>query len=198
MRYHDDEQLILSGIPANDKLKPLLNKSGKYLLVVTNFLSNRYSPFSVNFNEKWVEHIKKTANGNMVVIKQKTRLDDPNYKKNEQYLKDVYPEANVVTNTDDLNMLVSESYAVVGAYSTLMFKALQLRKPTFLIDGSGQVGNFANWKHHGTADKMAQSIYDQMTNTHSGDAEKFLLETLHGGIDFSAKKSYIKELKKLV
>jgi len=211
--FGDREQKLLkpmdidayaAGIPANDKLKDLLHRRGQYMLVITNFLGNRYSPFMMNFDEKWRDAILKIAPKGDVVIKQKTRLDDPMLQRNIEYIKNLLPKAKVISNTDDLDGIVADAAMVISADSTLAFKSIQLGKPTVIINGSGQVGNLGEWPYRCDIDGdiegllKQQIINDEPMLREQNPRLEFLDKVMTGASDFTACEKYVEQIKKFL
>lgn len=191
---HSD--LLEGGIPNNDKLSSL-KKNQKHILIITNFLGNRSSIFPVNFDRRFVEmsgveelsrkyHIP-------VVVKQKARLDDPDFEKNVSYIKSLL-NCQVVTDTDtSTDQLIADSKFVISSLSTLAFKPIQLNIPTVLIKGTGQVGNFYDYPHLVDLDKsQIFRIFKEEVNY-----SKFISHTIAGGDSFDSSRNYVAQLRKL-
>jgi hypothetical protein len=195
----DPDNIFEGGIPQNDLLQSYV-KSNKHILVITNFLGNRSSIFPVNFDSEFIEKIglKKLEKKYKlpILIKQKTRLDDPEYQNNIKFISNLI-NATVVTNTNDINTLIAESAMVISAPSTLAFKSIQLGIPTVLIKGSGQVGNFYDYPGlvNSDYDEIDQSIELQK---YSGKQTDFIEYTIAGGNEFKSSNIYVNTIKNIL
>lgn len=198
------------GIPSNDGIKNYRGAGrieDPYLLVIPNFLGNRHSPFPVNFDHSWINTIRSTAQKRnlSIVVKQKTRLDDPNWKLNCDYIKSILPEASIVTNCSDLNKLVGEASCVISACSTLAIKAIQAWKPIILINGTGQLGNLANWDVLHDIDSVGiESTLDvlyypqRFGHQYSEIWGEFVESAVEGGNDWNSTEIYVNTLKQIL
>ena len=227
-QLYDNKNIIKGGIPTNDTLKQHLNTEGEYILVITNFLGNHgmHQPlhksgaqslkdlkkminkiFPVNFDEEFVYksgllELSKKYN-KKIVIKQKTRFDDPNYHKNIQYLKEEFmhnwtgPYEILTDKGLSIDEVIAKSFIVISAASTLTFKPIQLKKPTVIIEGSGQTGNFYDFEGLVPLDKVAieNEIERQI---HNGPDTQFIETTIEGGLNFNSTEIYINNLKKII
>ena len=194
----DSSKLLKGCIPFNDSLKHI-SKKQKHLLVITNFLGNHHArnEFDQCFNHEYVsncgiEQIAKKYNL-PIVVKQKTRLDDPNYLKNELYIKSLL-NCTVISDTENINQLIADSALVITAPSTLAFKPIQLGIPTAITKGTGQIGNFYDFIGLVNANKkeILQTFKDQ-----SELQTNFISTTIEGGENFNSTSCYIDELLKL-
>ena len=187
------------GIPANDTLKSLDQKQ-KHILVITNFLGNRNSIYPINFDRRFVQesgiidmHLEYEL---PIVVKIKTRLDNPEYTQSINYVKQMV-DCTVVANTDNIDQLIADSAIVISSPSTLAFKPIQLGIPTVLIKGCGSIGHFKDYP--GLVDLDKQLIFDnlQMQIDH-GKFTKFIKDTIAGGDIFASTDVYIKNLKEVL
>jgi hypothetical protein len=195
----DPSNLLEGGIPQNDLLKNY-TKDQKHILVITNFLGNRSSIFPINFDFNFVKNsglIELSKEYNLpIVIKQKTRLDDPNYQNNIDYIKNLL-DCQVVTNSSDINQIIADSAFVVSSPSTLSFKPIQLGIPTVLIKGSGQIGNF--YDYPGLVDLDKNQIRESIElQDNFGKQEDFIKFTIKGGEEFNSTKYYTDAIKSFI
>lgn len=190
-----DKDLLSGGIPTNDRLKNY-SKRNKHILVITNYLGNRTSSFPVKFDSDFVaksglNELSKELNL-PIVVKQKARLDDPDYKKNEDYIKSILNCKVVTSNDTDTEQLIADSAVVISALSTLAFKPIQLNIPTVLIKGTGQVGNF--YDYDGLLDLDYEQIYSYIKSYKPSD--RFVMTTIKGGEIFNSSYYYTNEVIK--
>jgi len=195
----DSNNLLEGGIPQNDSLKNY-TKNSKHILVITNFLGNRSSIFPVNFDSNFIEKsglLELSKEYNLpIVIKQKTRLDDPDYQNNINYIKNLL-DCQVVTNSSDINQIIADSAFVISAPSTLSFKSIQLGIPTVLIKGSGQIGNF--YDYQGLVDLDKNQIKESIKlQNNFGKQEDFIKFTIKGGEEFNSTQYYTDTIKSLI
>lgn len=191
------------GIPTNDSLKKYLNREGEYILCITNFLSNHNPlPFECNFDKKWAVTLSKLARryNYPIYIKHKGRLDDPDYEKNIKFIYDLFSDLGiqpkVISDTDNIDELIANSKYVISAFSTLSFKSMQLKKPTILINGSGQIGNFILYPY--TKDLDVTDIISGIEEYNQALTDEFLDKVLEGSKDFSAIDKYILALNSII
>ena len=131
-----------------------------------------------------------------IVVKQKTRLDDPDYQNNINYIKNLL-DCQVVTNSSDINQIIADSAFVISAPSTLSFKPIQLGIPTVLIKGSGQIGNF--YDYQGLVDLDKNQIRESIKlQNNFGKQEDFIKFTIKGGEEFNSTKYYTDTIKSLI
>tara|TARA_Y100000593_G_scaffold82678_1_gene155465 strand:+ start:4106 stop:5194 length:1089 start_codon:yes stop_codon:yes gene_type:complete len=202
----DVDKLLLGGIPSNDKLK-YVERNNDYILVITNFLGNHPAGRSIypNFFDKFF--VEKTGLIELseyyklpIVVKQKTRLDDDDYEKNINYIKECFPSnvnLDIVTDCDDICGLVCNSHFIVSALSTLCFKPIQKGVPIAMIKGSGFVGNFYDSNSLCELDKSSvhESIEWQIEN---GKDIEFIETTVEGGLEFNSTEKYIESVKNII
>lgn len=197
--YDSKMDFTTGGIPANDTLKNI-KCNQKHILIIANFLGNRSSIYPTNLDNNFIQEcgaLELSKEYNLPIkIKIKTRLDNPDYTSSIKYVKDI-TDCEVITNTDNIDQLIADSAVIISAPSTLAFKPIQLGIPTVLIKGSGAVGDFKDYP--GLTNLNKQEIFNnlQMQIDH-GRFNKFIKNTLIGGVDFNSSEIYIKNLKKLI
>ena len=195
----DSSNLLEGGIPQNDSLKNY-TKNNKHILVITNFLGNRSSIFPINFDSNFIEKsglLELSKEYNLpIVVKQKTRLDDPDYQSNIDYIKNIL-DCQVVTNSSDINQVIADSAFVISSPSTLSFKPIQLGIPTVLIKGSGQIGNFYDYQGLVDLDKNQIKEFIKLQNNFDKQ-EDFIKFTIKGGEEFNSTKYYTDTIKSLI
>lgn len=187
------------GIPANDTLKNI-KKTNKHILVICNFLGNRFSPFSINFDQHFINESRLQEMSSYynlpIIVKIKTRLDNPDYTESIKYVKQLI-DCEVVANTDNIDQLIADSAFVISAPSTLAFKPIQLGIPTILIKGSGATGKFKNYP--GLVNLNQNNIIESLDNQlNQGKCIDFIKKTIKGGESFSSTKHYVNYLKTLL
>ena len=134
-----------------------------------------------------------------IKIKQKTRLDDKNYTKNIEYIKNCFTETEVevITDTNEINDVISRSALTISALSTLAFKSIQLGIPTCLINYSGQLGNFKNF--YGIIDNEEQLIRNLSNQTLDNVKRvSYLKKVISGGDNFTSTLHYIRNIKTIL
>ena len=93
--------------------------------------------------------------------------------------------------------MMSDSFIVISAPSTLAFKSIQKGIPTVLLNGYGQIGNFYDFK--GVVDLNTQKIFDEIERQHNkGRDKKFIRNTIEGGIDFTSTEKYINNIRNII
>ena len=187
------------GIPANDTLKNI-KRNNKHILIICNFLGNRFSPYDINFNKDFVNKsgmIELSKHYNLpIVVKIKTRLDNPNYEDSIKYVKNLL-DCTVVANTNNIDQLIANSAFVISAPSTLAFKPIQLGIPTILIKGSGAIGCYKNYP--GLVNLNYEEIINSLTDQiDTGKYAKFLDLSIPGGSNFTSIDIYIKKIKEYI
>ena len=180
--YDSKMDFTTGGIPANDTLKNI-KCNQKHILIIANFLGNRSSIYPTNLDNNFIQEC-----GALELSKE--------YNSSIKYVKDI-TDCEVITNTDNIDQLIADSAVIISAPSTLAFKPIQLGIPTVLIKGSGAVGDFKDYP--GLTNLNKQEIFNnlQMQIDH-GRFNKFIKNTLIGGVDFNSSEIYIKNLKKLI
>jgi len=191
------------GIPSNDCLnKYTLEK--KHILIIVNFLGNRYSPFEVNFDEKLFNNLDlinlQKKYDLPIILKLKSREDEKKTQDNNlSYIKKTMPEVDykIIVDTEDNNKLITQSKLVLSAPSTLAYKSIQLGIPTVLIKGSGQLGNFGFY--NGLVKNNKQLISDKIEELEKKPYDKaFIKKSIAGGIEFNSTNVMIKQIKKVL
>ena len=202
----DEDKLLMGGIPSNDSLKDIKLKND-YILVITNFLGNHPTGLSLYpspFNQEFVDKVDLVGLSKYfdkpIVVKQKTRLDDKDFKKNISYIENLFPsdfDVDVITDCDDMDGLICNSHFVISALSTLCFKPIQKGTPIAMIQGSGMVGNFYDSNSLCELDKyrIYESIEWQQEN---GKDKKFIETTIEGGLEFNSTIKYINQIRNIV
>jgi len=205
-KFYDEDRLLCGGIPGNDKLLNLKIKKN-HILIILNFLGNHAEGkklFKNYFNKNFViksgiEKLSKKLNL-PIVVKQKTRLDDKDYKKNVLFIRKCFSDdinLTIISDTDDIDELISNSAFVISAISTLAFKPIQIGIPTCVINGTGQTGNFYNYR--GLSELEQDNIVSTLSNQLIAARNKsFIEDTITGGGNFTSTESYIKSINKLL
>tara|TARA_R110000851_G_scaffold81906_2_gene179772 strand:- start:4412 stop:5446 length:1035 start_codon:yes stop_codon:yes gene_type:complete len=196
------ENFLVGGIPCNDSLKKY-ERTDENILVIVNFLGNRTAPFNRfdenTFRSLGLLDLQKEFN-KKVVVKLKSRADHPDSQSDFNYLDNILPknlDYEVIMDVEDDNKMMSDSFIVISAPSTLAFKSVQKGIPTVLLDGYGQIGNFYDFK--GVVDLDTQKIFDEIERQYNkGRDEKFIRNTIDGGIDFTSTEKYINNIKDIV
>ena len=188
------------GIPANDTLLNSTIIDQKHILVITNFLGNRYSIYPINFDENFIQEtgLKEMSQEYKLPIKVKikTRLDNPNYTQSINYVNNLI-ECDVVTNTDNIDQLIANSAIVISAPSTLAFKPIQLGIPTILIKGSGAIGAFNTYP--GLVELNKKIIFDNLQKQiNHGRYVDFIKNNIAGGDTFTSTQTYVKYIKRFL
>ena len=198
------DDLLEGGIPINDTLKNI-KRNNKHILVITGGVigegadSVQANYLDVNFNKKFVDGIdvkNLSKKYNLpLVVKQKTKLSDPDYVENINYIKNLL-ECKVVSNTENIDQLIADSFIVISAISTLAFKPIQLGIPTVVVNGSGQLGNFYDYPGLvNLGDRDIEKNLEYQLNF--GKFNEFIKYTIKGGEEFNSTKYYLEEIKKL-
>ncbi len=99
----------------------------------------------------------------------------------------------ILVDVENDNQLISESKIVISAPSTLAFKPIQLGIPTVLINHSGQVSNFYDYDGLFDINKDFKSYLREYTKK-----EKFINNTIAGGLNFNSTILMLDEIKKLL
>ena len=204
--YYDKNRLLCGGIPSNDKLCNQ-NRDNNHILIILNFLGNHTEGsklFENYFDKRFVvkSGIEKLSRGlNLpIVVKQKTRLDDKNYKKNIDYIKKAFSndiEVKIVSDTNGTDKLIAGSAFVISAASTLAFKPIQLNIPTCVINHSGQVGNFHDFI--GLSDLNEYNILKVLNKQiKKRDNSNYIESTITGGSKFNSTKVYINAISEII
>ena len=206
---HLEGRIFLGGIPSNDALKDY-EKTEEHILVITNLLDNRQLPnfdwtncckgFNGSvFEQMGLVELQKEFN-KKVIIKIKSRLDHPYPTRDFDYLKSVLPkdlDYEILMDVEDDNKLISDSFVVISAASTMAFKPIQKGIPTILLNGYGVTGNFCDFG--GLIDLDTQIIFDEIERQYGvGKDKDFILDTIEGGIDFTSTEKYIDSIRSLI
>ena len=202
------ENIYSGGIPTNDKIQEYymdkeLSK-GDYILCITNFLSNhRPLPFNVNFDRGWAILLSELSieYGKKIKIKQKGRLDDPDYNKNVNYIHEKFKGLTnlgyeIVSDTNNIEELIANSSIVISAMSTLAFKVMSMRKKCILIEDSGQRGNFKLYPYIKKLDST--EIISCIREFNLIHLEEFLSKTIEGSNNFDSSKKYVEKLNRII
>ncbi len=185
------KSLIPGGIPSNDILSTYPRR-GKYILVIVGFVKGinvqkGYAPFTEqSFLKSGVLDVQQKY-GCPIIVKEKST-----FVKGSLALKSLrkYRDVSVIMDVEDDNQLIADAKCVVAAASTLCFKPIQLGIPTAILRGYGMLGNFADFD--GTvpcAKRHVLSVLDDQFK--NGKKEKWVLNTLEGGLDFSSTQKYV-------
>ena len=172
----------------------------KHILVIINFLTNRQSPFKVNFGKELFEKLDLLSlqkEYNLpVAFKLKSRADEGGFEDNVKYLKELLPDNlnyRILVDVKNDNQLISESKIVISAPSTMAFKSIQLGIPTVLIDKSGQVSNFYDYDGLFDINNDFKSYLKEYTLK-----KDFIEKTITGGLTFNSTSLMINEIKKFL
>ena len=202
----NEDKLLKGGIPSNDSLKDI-NVRDEHILVITNFLGNHpagSSLYSNTFNQEFVDKVDLVGLSEYfekpVVIKQKTRLDDPDFNKNIEYIHSLFPnnfDVDVITDCDDIDRLICDSHCVISALSTLCFKPIQKGIPITMIENTGMVGNF--YDSNGLCELDKYRIYESIEWQQENEKDKKFIETtIEGGLEFNSTEKYIDEIRSII
>ena len=191
------------GIPSNDCLNKYTLEQN-HILIIVNFLGNRYSPFKVNFDKILFDNLdliglQKKYNL-PIILKLKSREDERKTQENNlDYIHKVMPKVDykIIVDTEDNDKLITQSKLVLSAPSTLAYKSIQLGIPTILIKDSGQLGNFSFYK--GLVKNNKQLIANKITELEEKPYdEKFIEKNIAGGINFDSTNMMIKQIERLL
>lgn len=196
------ENFLVGGIPCNDSLKKY-ERTDENILVIVNFLGNRTAPYNrfdeSAFRSLGLLDLQKEFN-KKVVVKLKSRADHPDSQSDFNYLDNILPsdlDYEVIMDVEDDNKMMSDSFIVISAPSTLAFKSIQKGIPTVLLNGYGQIGNFYDF--NGVVDLDTQKIFDEIERQYNkGRDEKFIRNTIEGGIDFTSTEKYINNIRNII
>jgi hypothetical protein len=188
------------GIPVNDNLSKLLDEKKEHILVIVNFLGNRTSPFSVNFDKKLFQNIKlqyiQKYFNLPIVIKLKSRADESGFQSNRKYLQSILPEEldfKILMDVEDDNMLIAKSVCVISAPSTLAFKPIQLGIPTVILDKTGQIGSFFDYQ--GLVSHKSDLL---PVLTSKQRHTEWIESSIEGGVDFKSTQSVVTKIEELL
>ena len=191
------------GVPSNDILKEY-KKTDNHILVIVNYLANRSCPYKVQVDEEYIKKIGLVELQNefdkKVVFKLKSRHDHPHPQKDIDYLNSIVGgelEYEIIVDNEDNNKLISDSFIIISAPSTLSFKSIQLGIPTILIIGSGDERHFSDFK--GLVELDTQVIFDEIERQYRAGKDKdFILNTIEGGDDFTSTNKFINIIKEII
>jgi hypothetical protein len=196
---------ILGGIPSNDQLKDYEHNEKNHILIICNILGNHVArkEFKYCFNEHFFNNcglleLQKEYN-KKIIIKLKSRTNEKGYKHNIDYLNKILPEGlkyEILIDVEDDNKLVSESFMVISAPSTLTFKPIQLQIPTAVVKDSGQNGLFCDFKGfvNLNSEEIITTLKDQLV---SPDLD-FINNTIEGGVNFNSTNVFVNNLKQML
>ena len=187
------------GIPANDTLANVKIQP-QHILVITNFLGNRSSIFSINFDYNFIHEsgiLELSRQFNLPIkVKIKARLDKPDYLNDIEYVNNLL-DCEVITNSENIDELIANSAVVISAPSTLAFKPIQLGIPTVWIKGCGQVGNFDSYP--GLVELNKQQIFDSIQyQIDHGKFNEYIKNTISGGDVFQSSQNYVNYIKTML
>ena len=196
---------LLGGIPANDGLKKYISEEKKHILVICNILGNHPSKnaFRISFDEHFfkecglVELQQKYKKE--VVIKLKSRNNGEGYEQEINYLKSILPKDlkyKILVDVEDDNLLISQSFMVISAPSTLAFKPIQLQIPTAIIKDSGANGCFYDFI--GFTELKKENILETLETLLLKPDIDFIKNNVEGGLNFNSTKIFINQLKNLI
>jgi hypothetical protein len=192
--------IVAAGIPSNDKLFNYKNIDKKHILIIVNFLEHHQNvPFKKSnqkfFNTIDLIDLQKTYNKE-IIIKLKSRYNNGSVSSDRDFLSKVLPKElnyKVVVDTIDDNLLIAQSEVVIGAPSTLMVKPLQLKIPTAMIKGYGQIGIFKNY--NGLVELNKEDIRNALQYKITDD---YISNLVEGGVSFNSTKVFIDNIKCLL
>ena len=144
-----------------------------------------------------------------IVIKIKSRADNPYPEGDFEYLNNVLPkdlDYKIIMDIEDDNKLISDSFIVISAPSTLALKSIQKGIPTIVLGDNksrpswecyGQIGCFKDYR--GLTPLDTQKIFDEIERQYyNGREEEFIKHTIEGGIDYNSTEKYINNIRKLL
>lgn len=191
--------IVAAGIPSNDSLINYVSVKKEYILLIVNFLGNHEAPF-LKFDKKCFDNINllelQQLYNKPVIVKLKSRHNNGSVNNDQQYLKSVLPknlDYSVVVDTTNDNLLIAKSELVIGAPSTLMVKPIQLRIPTVMFKGYGQVGIFKN--HPGLIELGKNNIHSVSQYKTS---EEYIENLIAGGSTFTSTNVFINNIKQII
>ena len=196
---------ILGGIPSNDALKKYISEEKKHILVICNILGNHpaKNSFKISFDKHFfnecglVELQQKYKKE--VVIKLKSRNNGKGYRQEMEYLKSILPsnlKYKILVDVDDDNLLISQSFMVISAPSTLAFKPIQLQIPTVVVKDSGANGSFYDFM--GFTDLNKDNIIKTLETLLQNPDIDFVKNNVEGGLNFNSTEIFINQLKNII
>ena len=94
---------------------------------------------------------------------------------------------------EDDNKLISDSFIVISAPSTLVLKSIQKGIPTIVIDGAGLTGNFYDYR--GLIELEQNKVLSEVENQLKlGRDIDFIKNTIEGGVNFNSTEKYIEKI----
>ena len=134
-----------------------------------------------------------------VVIKLKSRNNGEGYEQEINYLKSILPKDlkyKILVDVEDDNLLISQSFMVISAPSTLAFKPIQLQIPTAIIKDSGANGCFYDFI--GFTELKKENILETLETLLLKPDIDFIKNNVEGGLNFNSTKIFINQLKNLI
>ena len=193
--------MIKGGLPSSDKLKDI-DKTGEHILVICNFLGNRWGPFE-KFDRKVVVNLKlKELQDELdlpIKYKLKSREDHPYPQKDFQFIDSISQDLKYETIMDigDDSELIAKSKIVISHGSCMVFKSIQKNIPTILIKELGDVALFVD-SYPDLYSKEDDLLPIYLDRINSGvDYSDFIKVSVEGGVTFTSTEIYMKELLKL-
>ena len=196
-------RLIAAGIPANDVLKDH-PQSKEYVLIVPNYTRQKdtgnstYPVFNRRaFVASGVDGLSK-ALGLPIVITIKSRISRVQecIAKLSKELRG-FDNVRIIVDPKNPAALMANAECVISAPSTFAFKAIQLGKPTVLLEGHNMLGNFAGFPGLVSCDEVSiRRSLDEQRN--GGRCVKFLDDTLSGGSDFTSTDLYLSAIEQIL
>ena len=191
------DRFLPAGIPCNDNLENY-NRGNKYILVVPNYTSKDGSSFKP-FTKELFDEMKflklRDRYGCKILIKEKQSV----FYRNSYSIGDSFKDdgVEVVSFCEDDNQLIADAKVVIGAPSTLSLKSIQIGIPTIVFKGYGSIGNFDDFP--GLISPSYGNIVDSIKYQISqGKMDKYIENTIAGGIDFRSIDLYIEYINKFL
>ena len=173
------------------------------MLVITNYTDPQFIRGQVKsfrpFTKKLFDDLKilKLADkyGCGILIKEKNKQSE-----RSTLLKDSladYKDVKIIKDCPDNNELIANAACVISAASTMAFKPVQMGVPMAVLRRHGAVGNFFDFP--GLIDEDSRQMNEVLERQEKdGKCEKFIRETLTGGIDFSSIDKYVEVIEELL
>ena len=184
------------GIPSNDLLKQYKDIPKEYVLIVSNFLGNRWAPLNFKtldknfFDTLDLPRLQKKYNL-PIVIKLKSRDDEGGHKHNIDYLNSILDQSvdyKILVDVEDDNLLMAKSAAVITPPSTFAYKPIQLGIPTIILNGYGQINCFEDYKFRCELEEVYEYL-DKFEKTN------FVSSSIEGGEEFNSTECFINAIK---
>lgn len=202
--YGSPSHIISGGIPSNDALKDI-EITNKHILIVVNFLGHApVCPYKVRFNKDLFNKmnllkLQKKYNKKIVIKTKSRRIQSKHYTKDHEYIKSILPKEldyEIITDYEDNNKLICDSFLVIGSTSTLCFKPIQKGIPTILINKAGTIGSFYNYRSLIDIDEnFLENVDKEISYTRD---KSYIDNILEGGSTYSSTEVYVKNIKKLL